>query len=162
MAAWHPLLWNLQEFSGLNAKSLRKAADDAEACVECAFLELAEIAATYIRLVSQLVLRDALCIAQSSQIGGEHLPQIHAGSQANCSIYSTSIYLTKYRTEALARPEFEGTCVADETHQFNVEGGGLWMRWTFATACFVMISSAGVISLHRSFDDMQSCRLNSD
>jgi hypothetical protein len=79
MSAWHPLLWNLQEFSGLNAKSFRKMADDVEACVEGAFLELAEIAAAYVRLIGQLILRDALCVAQSSQIGGEHLPQVHAG-----------------------------------------------------------------------------------
>jgi hypothetical protein len=81
-----------QELSGLNAKSLRKTADDVETCVKGAFLELAKIAAAYVRLIGQLILRDALCIAQSSQIDGEHLPQVHAGSQANCSIYSTSIY----------------------------------------------------------------------
>ena len=57
-----------------------------------ALLELAKIAAAYVRLIGQLILRDALCIAQSSQIGGEHLPQVHAGSEANCAIYSTSIY----------------------------------------------------------------------
>ena len=83
---------NLQELSGLNAKSLRKTADDVETCVEGAFLELAEIAAAYVRLIGQFILRDALCMAQSSQIGGERLPQIHAASEANCAIYSTSIY----------------------------------------------------------------------
>ena len=56
MSAWQPLLWNLEEFSGLNAKSLRKTADDVETCVKSAFLKLAEIAAAYVRLVGKLIL----------------------------------------------------------------------------------------------------------
>ena len=45
------------QLSGLNTKSLRKTADDVEACVERAFLELAKIAAAYFRLMGKLILR---------------------------------------------------------------------------------------------------------
>jgi hypothetical protein len=31
-------------------------------------------------------------IAQPAQIGGKHVPQVHAGSEAGPSIYRTSIF----------------------------------------------------------------------
>ena len=52
----------------LNAKSLRKTADNVETCVEGALFELAKITAADVRLMNKVILRDTLCITQSAQI----------------------------------------------------------------------------------------------
>jgi len=60
--------------------------------VKRALFELTQIAAADAGLAGQVVLGQASGIAQPAQIGGKHVPQVHAGSEAGPSIYRTSIF----------------------------------------------------------------------
>lgn len=57
-----------------------QSADNFQADVEFALLDLAEIGPAHARFVGKLVLRQALLAANSSQVGGKGLPQVHASA----------------------------------------------------------------------------------
>lgn len=86
-----------QELSGLNVERVGKATYDFDADVVRALFKLAQIAPANLGLEGKFVLGPSPRIAQTAQIGGECLPQIHAGQEAGCSTYCTSIYFTKRR-----------------------------------------------------------------
>ncbi|WP_430648869.1 hypothetical protein [Bradyrhizobium pachyrhizi] len=85
----------LQELVRLNLELVGKTTYYLYADVVRALFKLAQIAPAYLGLEGKLVLRPSPRIAQAAQIGGEYFPQVHAGKDAACSIYDTSIYLTK-------------------------------------------------------------------
>ncbi|NYG45449.1 hypothetical protein GGD67_002907 [Bradyrhizobium sp. IAR9] len=84
----------LQELSRLNVERVGKATYDFDADVVRTLFELAQVAPANIGLESKFVLGPSPRIAQTAQISGECLPQIHAGQEAVCSTYCTSIYFT--------------------------------------------------------------------
>lgn len=73
-------------------QSFGQAADHLETDVELPLLDLAEVAAAHLSLERELVLRPALGVAKSSQIGGEGLAQIHPPMAAGLPVSRTSIY----------------------------------------------------------------------
>src|SRR5215469_8139576 len=74
----------LQQLVGFDTKCLGQLPYDLQACVEGALLELAQIAPAHLRFISEIVLREPLLMAESAQVGGEHVSQIHARSRATC------------------------------------------------------------------------------
>src|SRR5215472_16107798 len=75
----------LQQLVGFDTKCLGQLPYDLQACVEGAFLELAQIAPAHLRFIGEIVLREPLLMAESAQVGGEYVSQIYARSGATCS-----------------------------------------------------------------------------
>src|SRR5215472_6343798 len=72
----------LQQLVGFDTKCLGQLPYDLQACVKGALLELAQIAPANLRFIGEIVLREPLLMAESAQVGGEHVSQIHARSGA--------------------------------------------------------------------------------
>src|SRR5215472_17393459 len=75
----------LQQLVGFDTECLGQLPYDLQACVKGALLELAQIAPANLRFIGEIVLREPLLMAESAQVGGEHVSQIHARSGATCS-----------------------------------------------------------------------------
>src|SRR5207302_1990554 len=80
-----PALWQFQQLGGLDIQDRCQLSENLQTGVIAAFFELAQIAAADLRLVSEIILREPSFVPQTAQIGGEHLSQVHARSEANCS-----------------------------------------------------------------------------
>src|SRR5215469_2986862 len=75
----------LQQLVGFDTKCLGQLPYDLQACVEGALLELTQIAPAHLRFIGEIVLREPLLIADSAQVGDEHVSQIHPRSGATSS-----------------------------------------------------------------------------
>ncbi len=91
------LCWPFQKLGRLNVELVGKATNDFDADVVRALFQLTQIAPADLGLERKFVLGPSPLIAQTAQISGKCLPQIHAGQKAVCPTYCTSIYFTKRR-----------------------------------------------------------------
>jgi hypothetical protein len=101
----YTLRGKFQKFGRLDLKSVGQLSDHFNAHIEFALFELAQITSADTGIVGKIVLRNPFRIAQSSKIGRERVPQVHAGRKLGCSVYCTSIYLAKYATTQVLSTE---------------------------------------------------------
>src|ERR1700721_531256 len=92
----HTLRGEFQKLGRLDLKGVGQLSNHFDAHIELPLFKLAQIASADTGIVGKIVLRNPFRIAQSSKIGRERVPQVHAGRKLGCSVYCTSIYLSKY------------------------------------------------------------------
>lgn len=83
-----------QEFDRIDLQDIGKLADDLQADIGRAFLQLADVAPVDIRLMCQILLGNAFGIPETAEVGSEGLAQVHCDNGRPCRLLTNGFKTT--------------------------------------------------------------------